>query len=305
MRFRAVLLLALLLPGGPAALRAQEAPAAVPDAGETAPLGELTPDQKKEVIDHHYARAFQYYGAGQYGRAIEHWNLVLRMDPAQQTARRLIEEARPKLAAQNNAKLTKLKGEVDGGDYRTAYETLQLLLDADPQNAGYRDLEARLLRVSRLLPQAPGGAKGWRALRTGLSAWLGAGRPPEPRRAFNGLRYAAELLPGNAKVEALVAAFEAEHSDLAESDKAAPGMPFLDFKRLTALNQIYDGKYHLAIRLCEDVLELEPEDLTTLKRLGSAHYALGRKDEARAVWSRAQRLAPRDKQLQRYLSQKE
>ena len=78
-------------------------------------------------------------------------------------------------------------------------------------------------------------------------------------------------------------------------------MKLLDYKRLVGLHHIYDGKYHLAAQVLGEVLALEPEDLTALKRLGSAYFALGRRERARSAWTDALKLAPEDPQLMKFL----
>ncbi|MEK7746087.1 MAG: tetratricopeptide repeat protein, partial [Elusimicrobiota bacterium] len=60
-------------------------------------------------------------------------------------------------------------------------------------------------------------------------------------------------------------------------------------------------KYHLAAQVLGEVLALEPEDLTALKRLGSAYFALGRREQAAAAWNSALKLAPEAPQLLKFL----
>jgi Flp pilus assembly protein TadD len=75
----------------------------------------------------------------------------------------------------------------------------------------------------------------------------------------------------------------------------------LDHKKDLALHDIYDSKFYLAVKELEDVLRLEPEDVTALKRAGSAYLQLKDYQKARQAWQKALELSPDDAQLKEYL----
>ena len=273
----------------------------VPSVAQEVAAPQLTPEQKKQLMDQHYAKAFEFYSAKDYPRAIEHWNNILKLDPDQQTAKKLLADAREKLAAQSKERQQTLQDALDSGDYRTAYDALQKLLDADATNQDYLDLQTRLEKVSKLLPSAEGAGKPRAVLRSGVAAYLGLGGKRDLRLAYDALRYAAELNPKGEGTAKVLAMFESENPELADADRLPEGVSILDYKRKASLELIYDGKYAQAVKVCEEVLTLEPADVATLKRYGSAYYQLGKKKTARRIWRKALKLAPDDKQLQKYL----
>jgi cytochrome c-type biogenesis protein CcmH/NrfG len=57
----------------------------------------------------------------------------------------------------------------------------------------------------------------------------------------------------------------------------------------------------LTIQECNLVLELEPKNVLALKRLGSAHFAMGRKDKAREAWEMALAISPKDSELKGFI----
>lgn len=254
------------------------------------------------VIKDHYEKAFLYYRGGDYGRAIQRWSEILKLDSNQRTARSMIEEARGKVEQMNRDRIQKFYELIVRGNYKKAALDLELLLDQDPTHPRYQTVQARLERVIRIVPKVEPRTKAWLMVSKGLSGYLG--KEEDLTLAYNGLRHAADLDPEEPKIGRLQELLEAEHPDLARLDRVTPGMKFLDYKKMVSLHHIYDGKFHLAVNVLNEVLALEPADLVSLKRLGSAYYALGHKDRARKVWREALSLAPHDDQLKAFLTKK-
>ena len=266
------------------------APAASAQGGATAESAE---------IKEYYDKAFSYYVAGDYPRAIEHWNLVLHADPKQTTARDMIEDARKKMA---RAAVT-LKGSftrlLEKNRYADALLKLEELLAADPTNPYYLKLQGKLRRISALAPAKPSSSKAWNAASEGLAAWLD--EKEDLPFAYDALRYASELAPAEKVFGRLVAALEEEAPQLKLNDTKPENSGVLEHKKEIALHQIYDLKFYLAVKELEDVLRLEPDDVTALKRYGSAYLQLKDYPQARLAWQKALSIAPDDEQLKEYL----
>ena len=253
-----------------------------------------------DVLRQQYEKAFLYYQAGEYGRAIQTWSEILKTDPEQRTAKKMVEEARGKVEESNREKRKAFYGVISSGKYKKALLDLQFLIDQDPTHPQYERLQSRLEKVASILPQIPEATKPWRMLAKGLTGYLGA--EDNLKLAYNGLRYARELNSREPRIAELLKLFEREHPDLLRTDAVTPGMKFMEYKRFVALDHIYDGKYHLSVDTLNEILALEPNDLISLKRLGSSYYALGYRIKAREVWSRALKFSPQDEQLKRFLS---
>ena len=54
---------------------------------------------------------------------------------------------------------------------------------------------------------------------------------------------------------------------------------------------------------CTIVIELQPNNILAWKRLGSAYFAIGKKDKARETWERALKIAPDDVELKQFIKQ--
>lgn len=266
--------------------------AAVPAAAQPAPV---PPSEIREYYD----KAFGFYTAGDYSKAMEYWNMVLRADPKQVTARNMIEEARQKMAGSS----ADLKGAfarlLERGRYADALGKLEELLATDPTNPYYLKTQRRLRRIAGLLPRKPGPAKQWNAAAAGIQAWVA--EQEDLAFAYDALRFAAELAPSERALPKLVQVLEEEAPQLRLNDAKPANVGVLEHKKELALHSIYDAKYYLAVKELEGVLRLEPEDVTALKRAGSAYLQLKDYRQARQAWQKALQLTPDDEQLKEYL----
>lgn len=266
--------------------------AALPAAAQTT---QVPPSEIREYYD----KAFSFYTAGDYSKALEYWNMVLRADPKQVTARNMIEDARQKMAGSS----ADLKGAfarlLERGRYADALGKLEELLATDPTSPHYLKTQRRLRKIAALLPRKPGAAKHWNAAASGIQAWMA--EQEDLPFAYDALRFAAELAPAERALPKLVQALEEEAPQLRLNDTKPENVGVLDHKKELALHNIYDSKYYLAVKELESVLRLEPEDVTALKRAGSAYLQLKDYRQARQAWQKALQLSPDDEQLKEYL----
>jgi len=251
-------------------------------------------------IKGYYDKAFGFYVAGDYQKAIENWNLVLRADPKQTTARNMIEDARRKMAGSSVNMKGSLNRLLEKGRYADAQMKLEELLATDPTSPYYLKLQGRLHKISEIVPARPPASKAWNAASEGISAWLG--EKEDLPFAYDALRYAGELAPATKAFPALTAALEEEAPQLKLNDTKPENTGILEHKKKLALDEIYDSKFYMAVKELEGVLRLDPSDVTALKRAGSAYLQLKDYRAARRAWQKALSLAPDDDQLKEYLA---
>lgn len=275
-----------------AALLAAALPAAAAEADDAQKV-------RSAELTAHYDTALQLYTKGDYSRAIMEWREVLRKAPDQSTAEKMIQMAREAIDARDRERQDSVYAKAAAGDYQGALVALQPLLQADTLHPAYNVLQTRLDRVSFIVPKASTDTKAWRAAVRGMAGYIA--REDDLPLAYDGLRWAKELDPKEPLFNRLIAVLLADNPALAQ-DAISPGMGVLEYKRFLALNLIYDGKYPQAAGVLEKVVALDPEDVTALKRLGSAYFALNEKAKARELWKRAMALKPDDRQLQEFLS---
>jgi len=83
-------------------------------------------------------------------------------------------------------------------------------------------------------------------------------------------------------------------------------MSLVDQKLTESLMAFKQGKFDRVIALCQEVLGLEPNNLTALNRLGSALYVMKDYQKALTVWQRAYELETNEttkKLLKKYMDQ--
>ncbi|HAT71633.1 MAG TPA: hypothetical protein DCS63_02325 [Elusimicrobia bacterium] len=250
-------------------------------------------------LKEHYDKAFGFYLAGDYPRAMEYWNMILRSDPKQVTARNMIEEARQKMAGSSVNLKAAFNRLLEKGRYSDALVKLEELLSTDPTNPYYLKVQKQLRGIAAILPRKPTAAKHWDAAGDGILAWLG--EKEDLPFAYDALRYAGELAPAEASIRKLVAVLEDEAPQLKLNDSKPENVGILEHKKELALHNIYDSKFYLAAKELEGVLRLEPEDVTALKRAGSVYLQLKDYPQARQAWQKAVKLSPEDDQLKEYL----
>jgi tetratricopeptide (TPR) repeat protein len=275
-----------------AALMAAAAPARAAES-------ESKPEDKAVTVQKYYDRAFAYYKSGDYGRAIQIWDDILRLDPDQKTARDMIREVQNDVEKANATRLTAVLAHVKAGRYRSALSGLETLLENGNRTPFASALQSSLEEIVTIAPQAPEKSKAWKL--AVLSVNAAVGKTQDFKLAYNGLRYARELDPGEARIKRLLDWFLSHHAEFVDADVVTPGMGLIEYKRSVALDHLYGARYHQAIDALNEVLELEPDDLIALKRLGSAYYSLGLRAKAREAWERALVLAPEDRQLKKFL----
>ena len=274
-----------------------------------APCPAQEPGLPAAELTQYYNKAFTCYTAGDYARAIENWNIVLRADPKQITAKNMIEEARKKMGGSVSSLKSAFYALVARGRYSEAQVKIESLLASDPTNPVYDKLQGRLRRITAVSPDKISGSRAWNAAAAGLTAWIS--EKEDPAFAYDALRYARELAPRERMLkdlapserifEKLLGLLEEEEPRLRLEDTKPANAGILDHKKELALRHIYDSKFYLAARELEGVLRLEPEDVVALKRAGSVYLQLKEYKKARSAWQKAAALSPEDEQLKEYL----
>ena len=250
-------------------------------------------------LEYLYRTAMEYENQGKYSNAIYYYQAILNLDPTQVQPPKRIAECREKVKAQTEPIYIEVKSLYARGEYIQAQEKILTLLDVDSANKTYRNLYTNLQEAADIFTVIDGDDKVSVILRKGVCYYLD--KPQDIRLAYNITRYATELKPDNLKAKNFLRLLDEEYSSITQKEKPIKGMNFIEQSLFVALNNIYEGRYDLAISNCEDVLLVESDNLLALKRLGSAYYAFGNKTKAREIWERALKIKPDDKELNDFL----
>ncbi len=185
------------------------------------------------------------------------------------------------------------------GRFLDALSAVQKAERLTPEDAALKDMRRRLEGVTVILPQAVQPTREEALLRKGVLRYL----ENDGLRSLNALRYAGQVGPAQPGVLRLVKLVEKEYPGI-ESPNLARGKTLVDYKLQLSLEYVYAGEYLKAINECGQVLDLEPDNVLALTRMGSAYYAMGQKQEARETWTRALKLDPNNQVLKDFLKNK-
>jgi tetratricopeptide (TPR) repeat protein len=186
------------------------------------------------------------------------------------------------------------------GNFALAAQKFNQALDSQPDNKQIQAMLARLMGVTSFISQAMGGEEFQTFVRRGAISYVD-GR--DLRGAVNALRYAFNKNPKDEKLLGLLNMVEKEAgvSELTRRMEGPEQFTWVDQKIYDARQSVYDGKYDAAVRRSQDVLDLEPNNVTALEIMGSAFYLMEQKDKAMAVWKRALELDPANRAIREFL----
>ncbi|MEK7858011.1 MAG: PorV/PorQ family protein [Elusimicrobiota bacterium] len=186
------------------------------------------------------------------------------------------------------------------GNFALAAQKFNQALDAQPDNKQVQAMLARLMAVTSYMPQAMGGEEFQTFVRRGAISYVD-GR--DLKSSVNALRYAFNKNPKDEKLLGLLNMVEkeAQVAEVTRKLDSPEQFTWVDQKIYDARQSVYDGKYDAAVRRSQDVLDLEPNNVTALEIMGSAFYMMEQKDKALAVWKKVLELDPNNKAVKEFL----
>jgi len=187
------------------------------------------------------------------------------------------------------------------GNFLIAFDRFEKASAIDPANKDVQRFIKRLQVVVGYIPSATSDTEEHNGIRKGVGSYLEDDIPG----AVNGLRYAYYKNPQNEKILQLLNTIERENNlPLTESYKEGPGgWTIIDKKIYDARQSVIEGKYDQALLKCQEVLNLEPNNITALEIMGSAFFMMNQPDRAKEVWMKVLELDPTNKVVQEFLEE--
>ncbi len=189
------------------------------------------------------------------------------------------------------------------GNFTLAQARFKEALYIQPGNNKIQQMIDRLKTVTNHVPQATGGEEFQTFVRKGAVLFVDGN---DLRGSVNALRYAYNKNPKDEKLLLLLNAVEkaAHVTELTRRVGGPEQFTWVDQKVYDARQSVYEGHYDAAIRRAQDVLDLEPNNVTALEILGSAFYLMEQKQKAIAVWKRVLELDPHNKEVRQFMQAK-
>ncbi len=182
------------------------------------------------------------------------------------------------------------------GQYRVSMETFQEAERLLPDDTGIKELRRKLQGIAPITESETGSTGDSKLIRLSVTRYL----ENDPKRSMNALLYAGERFKERREIERLQQLLESNHPEV-EAPRLATGINLVDHKLQLSLEAIYEGRYLTAISECTDVLDLEPNNVLALTRLGSAYFAMNEQNKAQQVWTKALQLDPNNEVLRKFL----
>lgn len=182
------------------------------------------------------------------------------------------------------------------GHYQKAHDTFREAERLLPNDKSIKELRRKLANVYTIVDIEDGQDRGSQLVRLAVARYL----ENDPKRAVNALIYAEDAKSEKPEISRLRRLIESEQPEIASPSLPA-GVKLIERKLQLTLEAIYDGRYLVAIGECTDILDLEPENVTALTRLGSAYFAMNEREKAKQIWTKALQLDPKNDVLRKFL----
>lgn len=199
-----------------------------------------------------------------------------------------------------NQLVQKAFGAAQTGNYLLVQDQLQAALDVDPTNKNVQKLTERFQKVVATVPSAMGQEESAAMTRKGLLFYANN----DLKGTVAALRQAYYKDPRNDKLLQLLNKIETEaNMDKTDPPKGPELFSPIDQKVFDARQAILEGRYDVAIKKCQDILDFNPNDVTSLKIMGSAFFLLDDHIRARKLWGKVLEIDPSDKEIPEFMKQ--
>jgi len=253
---------------------------------------EVSPSKIEELL----IKANNAFNKQDWKEAFRFAREVLSLDPSNSQARKIYSVSFDKMSSLAKPFIEEGKELTLKGKFSDAFKKFNSAFEISPFDDDVKILVERMKKVTKVVSSSIKPTKPAWLLRKGVSAFLNS----KGKIAINCAIYLTQIEPSyiNRKILEI---FKAEFPEIYNKIQLIPGMNLVEQKLYVALKNIYSARYDIAIMECQDVLELEPENVLAMTRLGSAYYALGNRDKAIEIWKRALEIDPNNKDILDFL----
>ncbi|MBU2568036.1 MAG: PorV/PorQ family protein [Elusimicrobia bacterium] len=187
------------------------------------------------------------------------------------------------------------------GNFLVAFSRLEKAFAVDPANQDVQKMTRKLQTIISYITSAQKDTEEEGGIRKGVAAYMDDDIPG----AVSAFKYAYYKNPQNAKVFQLLNALERGNNlPLTESYKEdIVGFTIIDKKIYDARQLVIEGKYDQSLLRCQEVLNLEPNNVTALEIMGSAFFMMNQRDKAKEVWIKVLELDPTREMVREFLEE--
>ncbi|MEA2081591.1 MAG: hypothetical protein U9O97_02490, partial [Elusimicrobiota bacterium] len=221
---------------------------------------------------------------------------VLLIEPGNPEAAEIFSGASDKLRVLSGPLIMSGNRMLNEGSFTAAESKYNDALNINPYDESVRNLCEKIKNITAITPQAPGTNKISHLIRASARAYLNK----DSVLAVNAAVYLSQIdksIVSESIRDMVKKEFSVKYREL----KLIKGMNLVEQKLYSALKNIYNARYDLAIIECNETLDLEPRNVLALTRLGSAYYALGKKGKGVDIWKKALEYDPDNKDIREFM----
>jgi len=188
----------------------------------------------------------------------------------------------------------KVKSDISGGRFKDGLNILNKILDITPYDKKYQHMNELLSQIVKYLAEVEGKENYHRAVKVGVYKYL---IDEQTDKAIEYLIYGMTTTPDDKLKTAIdkVVRFISKQEGI-EYKGVVPGWSLVEQKLYKSLEHLKNKKYDECIKLCEEVLELEENNITALKRIGSCYYVLGDLNKTKYYWQKSVEISPENEE---------
>jgi len=189
------------------------------------------------------------------------------------------------------------------GKFIESAKRAEIAYQINPNRKEIKKMLDNLLLVSAYISNATDDTEEHQGIRRAVSSLI----DNDLAGAVNSLRYAYYKNPDNKKLHELLNRLEqiAELNLTEQYKDEISGWTIIDKKIYEAREDILNGRYTDAIRRTQEILNLEPKNITALEIMGSAFFMMNEPEKAKKVWTKVLELDPANKVIRQFLQELE
>ncbi len=182
------------------------------------------------------------------------------------------------------------------GAYKDAERNFKKADELLIKNAEVKDSYAKASAIADIIPDATAPTDKDDLVRKAVSRFLDRNTD-----SVLYITYAHQKWPKDTALTRLYNIVAREFPETASGMRILPDITIIDQLLQDALDFIRTGRYIQAIGTLQRVLQLEPGNIPALTRMGSAYWAMEKKDVAKKNWERVLELDPNNKEVLQFM----
>ena len=195
--------------------------------------------------------------------------------------------------------IAKARQDIAAGMYQNGYDKLVLSDKIVNNNQEIKEMIKRIGPIANIVSSVVSADDKGRLIRMSVNRFL-----KNETEALEFMTYAHQVWPDDVMLTNIREVFVQFLPDNAPNQKVLPGVSILDQWSQDSLDLIRSGKFVQAIGTLQKIIDIQPNNVNALTRMGSAYWVMGKKDLARKYWSKVLEVDPKNTDIKQFYNNK-